>query len=63
MRYVLSDIKRVINRFQIKTGKSEYICALTNFNIGGKERACNLLLKSINYGYLQAQTTYDQRCN
>ncbi len=55
--------ERVINRFQIKTGKSEYICALTNFNIGGKERACDLLLKSINYGYLQAQTIYDQRCN
>jgi O-antigen ligase len=54
---------RVINKFQIKTGKSEYICALTNLNIGGKERACDLLLKSINYGYSQAQTTYDQRCN
>ena len=55
--------EKVINEFQIKTGKSEYICALTNFNIGGKERACELLLQSINYGYTQAQATYDQRCN
>ena len=28
--------EKVINNFQIETGKSEYICALTNFNIGGK---------------------------
>ena len=55
--------EKVINNFQIKTGKSEYICALTNFNIGGNGRACELLLKSINYGYTQAQATYDQRCN
>ena len=32
--------EKVINNFQIKTGKSEYICALTNFNIGGNKRAC-----------------------
>ena len=55
--------EKVINNFQIKTGKSEYICALTNFNIGGNSRACELLQKSINYGYTQAQATYDQRCN
>ena len=55
--------EKVINEFQIKTGKSEYICALTNFNIGGTERACELLLQSANYGYSQAQATYDQRCN
>ncbi len=55
--------EKVMNNFQIKTGKSEYICALTNFNIGGNSRACELLLKSINYGYTQAQATYDQRCN
>jgi len=55
--------EKVINGFKIETGKSEYICALTNFNIGGKKRACELLLQSANYGYSQAQTTYDQRCN
>ena len=35
--------EKVINNFQIKTGKSEYICALTTFNIGGNSRACELL--------------------
>ena len=46
--------EKVINNFQIKTGKSEYICALTNFNIGGNSRACELLQKSINYGAVPA---------
>ena len=55
--------ERVMNQFNPKTGKSEYICALTNINIGGKERACELLLKSINLGYSAAQATYDQQCN
>ncbi len=54
---------KVITQFQPKTGKSEYINALSHFNIGGEKRACELLLQSINYGYSQAQTTYDQRCN
>ena len=54
---------KVIYEFQPKTGKSEYINALSNFNIGGQQRACELLLQSANYGYSQAQTTYDQRCN
>ena len=49
--------------FQPKTGKSEYINALSYFNIGGEQKGCELLLQSINYGYSQAQTTYDQRCN
>jgi len=54
---------RVITKFQPKTGKSEYINALSHLNIGGQERACELLLQSANYGYTQAQSTYDQRCN
>lgn len=54
---------KVMNQFQPKTGKSEYINALSHFNIGGQKRACELLLQSINYGYTQAQATYDQRCN
>ena len=57
----LSD--KVINEFQPKTGKSEYINALSHFNIGGQQRACELLLISANYGYTQAKATYDQRCN
>jgi O-antigen ligase/Tfp pilus assembly protein PilF len=57
----LSD--KVINEFQPNTGKSEYINALSHFNIGGQQRACELLLISANYGYTQAQATYDQRCN
>ena len=54
---------KVMNQFQPKTGKSEYINALSHLNIGGQKRACELLLQSINYGYTQAQATYDQRCN
>ena len=54
---------RVISEFQPKTGKSEYINALSHLNIGGQQRACELLLQSVNYGYTQAQSTYDQRCN
>ncbi len=53
---------RVINQFNPKTGKSEYINALIHFNIGGSKRACELLQQSINLGYTQAQATYDQRC-
>ncbi len=54
---------KVIYEFQPKTGKSEYINALSHFNIGGQQRACELLIQSINYGYSQAQITFDQRCN
>ena len=54
---------KVINQLNPKTGKSEYINALTHFNIGGAKRACELLQQSINLGYTQAQSTYDQRCN
>jgi tetratricopeptide (TPR) repeat protein len=54
---------RVINQFNPKTGKSEYINALVHLNIGGPKRACELLQQSINLGYTQAQATYDQRCN
>ena len=54
---------RVINQFNPKTGKSEYINALVHLNIGGAQRACELLQQSIDLGYTQAQATYDQRCN
>ena len=54
---------RVINEFNPKTGKSEYINALVHINIGGLKRACELLQQAINLGYTQAQATYDQRCN
>ena len=54
---------RVITQFNPKTGKSEYINALVYLNIGNFKRACELLQKAINFGYTQAQATYDQRCN
>ncbi len=54
---------RVINQFNPKTGKSEYINALVHINIGDSKRACVLLQRAINMGYTQAQVTYDQRCN
>ncbi len=55
---------KVINEFQIKTGKSEYINGLVYFNFGDNLRACELLQKAIDYGYSQAQATFDQRrCN
>jgi tetratricopeptide (TPR) repeat protein len=53
---------RVINDFNPKTGKSEYINALTHLNIGGVPKACELLRQAIGYGYTQAQATLDQRC-
>lgn len=56
----LSDI--VINKLNPKTGKSEYINALAHIGIGGVTRACELLKTAIDYGYSQAQATYDQRC-
>ena len=57
----LSDI--VINKLNPKTGKSEYINALAHIGIGGVPRACELLKIAIDYGYSQAQATYNQRCN
>ena len=54
---------RVMNQFNPKTGKSEYINALVHINIGGLKRACELLQQAINLGYTQAQAIYDQRCN
>ena len=56
----LSDI--VINKLNPRTGKSEYINALAHISIGGIPRACELLQIAIDYGYNQAQATYDQRC-
>ena len=53
---------KVINEFNPKTGKSEYINALAHINIGGVPRACELLQQSIDYGYAQAQAAFDQRC-
>ena len=53
---------KVINQFNPKTGKSEYINALAHINIGGTKRACELLQQSINFGYTQAQATFDQQC-
>ena len=53
---------KVINQFNPKTGKSEYINALAHINIGGTKWACELLQQSINFGYTQAQATFDQQC-
>jgi O-antigen ligase/Tfp pilus assembly protein PilF len=53
---------RVISELNPKTGKSEYINALVHLNIGGVPRACELLRQAIDYGYTQAQATFDQRC-
>ena len=54
---------KVINEFKPRTGKSEYIKALALLNIGETTKGCELLLKSINFGYDQAKATYDQQCN
>ena len=53
---------RVINELNPKTGKSEYINALAYMNIGAVPGACEILKQSIDYGYDQAQATFDQRC-
>ena len=54
---------KVINQFNPKSGKSEYINALAHINIGGTQMACELLQQAINFGYTQAQATLDQYCN
>ena len=54
---------KVIDKLNPKTGKSEYINALVHFNIGGAKLACQQLQKAIDFGFTQAQATYDQRCN
>ena len=56
----LSDY--VINNLNPRTGKSEYINALAHISIGGVSRACELLQLAIDYGYKQAQTTFNNRC-
>ena len=53
---------RVINQFNPKTGKSEYIGALAHLNIGDTQRSCELLKQAIDFGYTQAQPTFDQQC-
>ena len=63
MEKALIYSNNVINQFNPKTGKSEYINGLAHLNIGDKQKGCELLLKSINFGFNQAKATYDQQCN
>ena len=58
----LTFSEKVIDQFQPKTGKSEYINALTQLRIGGKEKACELLQQAMDYGFSKARTTYEQNC-
>lgn len=53
---------KVINQFQPKTGKSEYINGLVKLNINLTQQGCEMLQKSIDFGYSQAQLTYNKRC-
>lgn len=59
----LNYSEKVIENFNPKTGKSEYINALVHISLGGTELGCKLLEQSIKYGYVQAKTTFEQRCN
>ena len=59
----LNYSEKVIENFNPKTGKSEYINALVHISLGGTELGCELLEQSIKYGYVQAKTTFEQRCN
>lgn len=54
--------QKVINEFNVKTGKSEYINGLAKFNINLPDRGCEMLQKAIKLGYNSAQNTFDQRC-
>ena len=54
--------QKVIDEFNIKTGKSEYINGLVKLNINLPIEGCEMLRKAIDFGYTQAQTTYNQRC-
>ena len=56
----LSDI--VINTLHPRTA-NQSILTLAHFSIGGVPRACELLQIAIDFGYSQAQATFDQRCN
>ena len=63
MEKAINYSDNVINQFNPKTGKSEYINGLAYLNIGDNQKACELLLKSMNFGFNQAKGTYDQHCN
>ena len=55
----LSDI--VINKLN-QIQENPDINALAHISIGGIPRACELLQMAIDFGYTQAQLTFDQRC-
>ncbi len=59
----LNFSEKVIDEFNIKTGKSEYINGLVKFNYNLPTQGCEMLKKALELGYTQAQTTFDQRCN
>ena len=63
MEKAINYSNNVISLFNPKTGKSEYIKGLAHLNIGANQKACELLLKSMNFGFNQAKGTYDQHCN
>ena len=53
---------KVIDDFQPMTGKSEYLKALVLLNWGDRVQSCELLNRSIGYGYTQAEATINQHC-
>ena len=54
--------QKVIDEFNIKTGKSEYINGLVKLNINLPIEGCEMLSKAIDFGYPQAQAIFNQRC-
>ena len=56
----LNFSEKVIDEFNIKTGKSEYINGLVKFNYNLPTQGCEMLKKALELGYTQAQTTFDQ---
>jgi len=45
------------------TGKSEYLKALVLLNWGDRVQSCELLDRSLAYGYIQAEVSINQHCN
>lgn len=54
--------QKVIDEFNIKTGKSEYINGLVKLNTNLPTQGCKMLKKAIELGYTQAQNIFNQRC-
>ena len=59
----LLNSDKVISKFQPQTGKAEYLKALVLLNYGDKIQSCELLKAAVRYGYVSAESLYNEQCN